>query len=670
MKKMITLLMMISLLFSACGAATDSSQLATGNSGQIAEDTSDVAPVDSSEHTDYNKLLYESQYVSITLDALYRDRMEFTVESKMQNNKCSVNLETIALDGLVSPTSYSETSWLELNPGDKTKATINTELNYTEHKYLSAFFEVFNDEGNGVEEISVVNYELGEKENIEYAEPQEILAYDSATLSIFYVGPDENGIRLRAKNKRDRAVHMVLDAPYKVNDEDVGEYTNASPIPPNATSDYYVNVKEFNADYSPDSVSSFSSTGRTYDGQDIDVFSISSSKEVEPYSGEEYQSNVPQAASSQGKSTVLDSSSGENSDESSSVTENAANISSRLQINEYKKNRVEKYINCFKNAGVEYNVSANGCYVVGKDTEREILDKKYRILELSCSLYSQYKNTINNGVEVQYQVHKELGLEESDPHTKLIYEFYSMAENNPVDLNNFISTVNDALDQKNEDPILEGDTYSVYLSISRSDVVPSTVHFVSYDSVPCNLSQSEDYNYLEFDSLEEREDFIDRVESTINDNDLNVKGIIHEYANESNLKSHDNNLGLAMKFTLYASFTNGVPVEDYRDLLVKPIEAIGLDYIIDKDVTAEDIANEIISCSQIRKYSEETKMYIEYNPDYRDYNTCALREKYAFNPLRCQQYAGLTYGVCGVVMDDFDTMHLFVPAKVQGLKNK
>ena len=114
----------------------------------------------------------------------------------------------------------------------------------------------------------------------------------------------------------------------------------------------------------------------------------------------------------------------------------------------------------------------------------------------------------------------------------------------------------------------------------------------------------------------------------------------------------------------------GVPVEDYRDLLVKPIEAIGLDYIIDKDVTAEDIANEIISCSQIRKYSEETKMYIEYNPDYRDYNTCALREKYAFNPLRCQQYMGLTYGVCGVVMDDFDTMHLFVPAKVQGLKNK
>ncbi len=95
-----------------------------------------------------------------------------------------------------------------------------------------------------------------------------------------------------------------------------------------------------------------------------------------------------------------------------------------------------------------------------------------------------------------------------------------------------------------------------------------------------------------------------------------------------------------------------------------------MDHIIDKDITPEDIANEIITCSQIRKYSEETKMYIEYNPDYKDSNTCALRKKYTFNPLQCQQYMSLSYGVCGVVTDDFDTMHLFVPAKVQGLKNK
>ena len=217
-------------------------------------------------------------------------------------------------------------------------------------------------------------------------------------------------------------------------------------------------------------------------------------------------------------------------------------------------------------------------------------------------------------------------------------ELYSIAEKNPVDIGTFIKGVNDALEQKNEAPVLEGDTYSVYLGFSTSKIVPPTVHFVSYENIPCELAQNEDYNYLEFASLEEREEFIDSVENAVNENDLNVKGYIHDYANESNLTRFDNNLGLAMKFTLYASFTNGIPVEDYYDLLIKPIEIIGQDYIIDKDVSTDEIVNEIISCSQIRTYSEETKMYIDYNPGYQDYNTCALREKYAFNPLRCQQY--------------------------------
>ena len=708
MKKIVALLIMVTMLISACGTTTNKTQLDTAGSSEPETDvTSDSSLVDSSEHTDYNKLLYDGQYVAVTLDALYHDHMEFTVESKLQNNKCSVYLETVALDGLVPPASYSETSWIELNPSDTTKSTINSELNYTEHKYLSAFFQVFDDEGNSAEEISIVNYEIGEKENIEYDEPQEILAYDSATLSVYYVGPDENGVRLRAKNKMDKTVHMVLDAPYNINEKDVGEYTNASPIPPYATADYYVNVKEFYADYSPDSVSSFSCTGRTYDGETIDEFFVSSNKEVASYSGEMLQGNTLQDKVDHGESVTsgTDSSaesessnvtvakgeensisggtSSEKSESSNNITvkteENTAagtastetdegtsvmavkteevqDIKSRAQINDYKKKRVEKYINCFKNAGVEYNVSANGCYVVGKETEREILDNKYKVLEFSCSVYDQRNNEIKDGVEIQYDVHPEIELDEENEHMKLLYEFYSMAEENPIDLSAFIIALNEARNQKEEGHVLKGNTYYVYST-------PSRVGFVLYDSIPCDMETNEEYKYIEFDSLEEREKYIDSINNTIPKNDLKVSAGVHGLADRRDFIRFDNNLGLDLGFTLYASFNNDIPVDEYRKLLVKPIEKIGLNYIIDKDVTADDIANEIISCSQISRYSRETDMYIDDDPAYNEYNTCILQKDYGFNPLQCDQYISL-------LNTESDKMKLFVPAKVQGLKNK
>ena len=199
------------------------------NDSSVAQtEPSDGRPDVSSEHssatddyTEYNVLIYESQYVAITLVSLYHDHMAFTVESKMKNNNIDVYLETVALDGLVSPETYSETSWQEVKPGETLDFQINTALNYTDHKYLSASFEIFDDTGTGVESISISNFDIGDKiwppaqgasksgncsknllqgggtENTEFEEPDEILAYDSSTLTIYYVGAEGNGIRLR-----------------------------------------------------------------------------------------------------------------------------------------------------------------------------------------------------------------------------------------------------------------------------------------------------------------------------------------------------------------------------------------------------------------------------------------------------------------------------------------
>lgn len=292
--ELLAYLCIISVLISACAtnntkkeskenSPKDSVQESSVSVSSESENVASISNIDNSEHTTYHKQIYDGQYITITLESIYHDHINFSVESKLKNNKIKVSLDSVALDGLVPPESYSDTSFPEIGPGETVSADINADINYTEHKYLSTTFVVFNDEGAGIESNCVVNFNIGSNKNIEYKEPEETLIYDSAPLSIFYVGAEDTGIRLRTKNKLETALSVAYDTPFQINGKDIGEYSSVRTIPPCSTMDYYIYVKEFDPDYTPSSVKSFSCTGNYYSDSNRDEFSITSETEVSPY---------------------------------------------------------------------------------------------------------------------------------------------------------------------------------------------------------------------------------------------------------------------------------------------------------------------------------------------------------------------------------------------------
>jgi len=108
----------------------------------------------------------------------------------------------------------------------------------------------------------------------------------------------------------------------------------------------------------------------------------------------------------------------------------------------------------------------------------------------------------------------------------------------------------------------------------------------------------------------------------------------------------------------------------YHDFLVQFIDMISSGVIIDNGVTSEDLANEIISLSQINRYSQENSLYMDYDPEYGDYHSNQLQEVYKINPLRgWTQYECLSFSINHVTRDHLSVI-FYVPAKVEGIKNK
>lgn len=286
-KHCLIILMLFVFLLCSCSASKspasidspDEKSIITDDvSASVYDDFTEAEPK-SNEVTEYNKIVYEDKYLSIVCNAIYNDKIVFAVNSKMKNKTISVYLETVALDGLVSPTYYSDTNWPDLKPGESVIANYNAYINNTNHKYMSAFFEVFCD-GKGVESISIANFDLGGDENSDFEEPDETLVYDSKNLSIWYVGAENEGIRLRVNNKLRSSVTFSIDSPYYVNQEEVDSILGVRPVPPFSTIDYYIDMTDYNLDYTPSDVKSFACTGYTFIGTAIDVFEISSDKEV------------------------------------------------------------------------------------------------------------------------------------------------------------------------------------------------------------------------------------------------------------------------------------------------------------------------------------------------------------------------------------------------------
>ena len=230
--------------------------------------------------TEYNKEIYSSDNVTIELTSIYSDRIEFNVTSNLKNNNISVLVDKISLDGKVPQEYYgSDDYWMDIEPGKTVTMNYYANMNFTEHNKMTACFEVFNDEGLGVEVIDIVEFVLGKTENEECEEPDGILVYDSQNLGISYVGADNTGIRLRINNKLNFSTTIGFDVPLCINGEEYEEYVSVMKIPAKSISDYYIYVKNFEPDYIPEDIETFSCSGFTYENE---KFAISSDKAVEP----------------------------------------------------------------------------------------------------------------------------------------------------------------------------------------------------------------------------------------------------------------------------------------------------------------------------------------------------------------------------------------------------
>jgi len=280
-KNYIVLCMLIMMILSACGAKTEVEE-----QSQLTDDENKTEV----SVTEYEKEIYDGEYVTIVCNSIYNDRIEFSVKSKLENNTVSVLADTVALDGKVPKEYYGgEDNWLDIEPGNTALIKYYAYINYTNHSKMTACFEVFNDEGAGVESIDVVNFDLGEKENQEYEEPKGTLVYDSQTLGILYAGADDTGIRLRISNKMPVSTTIVIDRPFTINGKEYDEHATAMTIPADAITDYYFYVKQFDADYTPNKIESFSCSGRTYANEE---FMISSDKSVQSVNIEDNQKTM------------------------------------------------------------------------------------------------------------------------------------------------------------------------------------------------------------------------------------------------------------------------------------------------------------------------------------------------------------------------------------------
>lgn len=291
-KYIVFLLFLICFIMSSCKSESNNSKNEeVSNAIEISDEESmDETEVDC---TNYDKVIYEGEYVTIVCNSIYNDRIEFSATSKLKNNCISVVTQSVALDGLVPEEYYGGNDYrMDIEPGQTVQLNYYAYINYTEHKTMAACFEVFNDEGRGIESVDIIDFDLGLTENIEYEEPESILVFDNQTLGIAYVGADDVGIRLRVNNKRPEAVTIGFDRPFLINEKEYNEVVTVMTLPSHSITDYYFYVKNYDPDYVPEDIESFKCTGYTYRGSQLDIFSISSDKEVAKVQSEQENTSI------------------------------------------------------------------------------------------------------------------------------------------------------------------------------------------------------------------------------------------------------------------------------------------------------------------------------------------------------------------------------------------
>lgn len=267
------------------------------NTGESFSDSSNtLIDIENTQNkTNYDKEIYSSEYVSIICNSINKDKIEFSVSSKLNNNSISVLIDRVALDGKVPIEKYNENCWIEVEPGTTAIAEFGADINYTDHHYLTACISVYSN-NKEIENIDIINFNLGGNVNEEYDEPKGKLVYDSSALGITFCGADEKGIRLRINNKMEKSANIAFEKQFTVNNKEYDEFVTAMTIPALSISDYYFDIYEFNPDFNSDDIEKFECSGKVYDNKEIENFEIDSSKEIVSYTEPETNSEITESS--------------------------------------------------------------------------------------------------------------------------------------------------------------------------------------------------------------------------------------------------------------------------------------------------------------------------------------------------------------------------------------
>lgn len=342
-------------------------------------------------------------------------------------------------------------------------------------------------------------------------------------------------------------------------------------------------------------------------------------------------------------------------------------------ITQHKKDMLNDLGEIFTQNDIGYTSTSNGDILLGDEQSYSLLDISYDISEIAYSLYNPALNTIDTVFYFGYGIHKEKGLEADSKHAKWLYDMLNYFNCN------IFSSVDDMTSQMNNV------TYGLGKVFVESDSTYVEVKNYGYFASAIIREQCDyklpEYKFMNFDSLEERESYMETIESEIREkfeqyqteggNIVNANGdsLVKFRCMDGNDESGlDNDLGIMV------SIMNIDGSQEYSkdclELLKIMCDYIGIENITDMDITSEEVAEQIMTYAELENYFDNKDIpFFSWQQEGGWDSLFAPVEYFNSNPFGIQ-YKNVRYYRWNFNGGDQVYKGIYIPATVQGIKNR
>lgn len=336
-------------------------------------------------------------------------------------------------------------------------------------------------------------------------------------------------------------------------------------------------------------------------------------------------------------------------------------------VDQHKSTVVSELEQVFTQNDIPYAITSNGDVLLGSESSYTLLDDEYDITEVAYSLYNPELNTIDTVFSFKYEVHEEKGMEIDSKHSKWLYEMLKY-----FGCNEF-SSVENMVTQLNESDDVLVETESVYIEARK---------YVCYASAiireECDFTSSE-YKYMDFASLDERENYMGTLESEIeakfaeykskggNIVDADGNPLVRFRCMDANDEANmDNDLGIMV--SLLEISGQQEYKKDGLELLKIICDYIGIENMTNMNVTSQEIAEQLMTYVEMEVYfADKDEPFFSWQQE-GGWDRLFSPVEYFDSNVFGIQYENARY----YEWNRGDNVYkgIYIPATVQGLKNR